>query len=177
MNIFSRIRNRLSHAQIMALGFLMVIITGTILLMLPVSSRTGQWTPFIKALFTSVSSTCVTGLVVVDTFSYWTVFGQLVILVMIQIGGLGFISIGVIFALFFNRRIGLANRTLIQESVNSNVLKDVREHMWKEQRHLCAYCMRKIDSPIMERIEHCRHQDIFTHPVTDFYSIHGRRNK
>ena len=69
MNIFSRIRNRLSHAQIMALGFLMVIITGTILLMLPVSSRTGQWTPFIKALFTSVSSTCVTGLVVVDTFS------------------------------------------------------------------------------------------------------------
>lgn len=125
MNIFSRIRNRLSHAQIMALGFLMVIITGTILLMLPVSSRTGQWTPFIKALFTSVSSTCVTGLVVVDTFSYWTVFGQLVILVMIQIGGLGFISIGVIFALFFNRRIGLANRTLIQESVNSNVLKGI----------------------------------------------------
>ena len=125
MNIFSRIRNRLSHAQIMALGFFMVIITGTILLMLPVSSRTGQWTPFIKALFTSVSSTCVTGLVVVDTFSYWTVFGQLVILVMIQIGGLGFISIGVIFALFFNRRIGLANRTLIQESVNSNVLKGI----------------------------------------------------
>ena len=125
MNIFSRIRNRLSHAQIMALGFLMVIITGTILLMLPVSSRTGQWTPFIKASFTSVSSTCVTGLVVVDTFSYWTVFGQLVILVMIQIGGLGFISIGVIFALFFNRRIGLANRTLIQESVNSYVLKGI----------------------------------------------------
>ena len=100
MNIFSRIRNRLSHAQIMALGFLMVIITGTILLMLPVSSRTGQWTPFIKALFTSVSSTCVTGLVVVDTFSYWTVFGQLVILVMIQIGGLGFISIRCDFCTF-----------------------------------------------------------------------------
>lgn len=64
MSLFSKIRRRLSHAQIMALGFLTVIIIGTVLLMLPVSSRTGQWTPFIKALFTSVSSTCVTGLVV-----------------------------------------------------------------------------------------------------------------
>ena len=107
MSLFSKIRRRLSHAQIMALGFLTVIIIGTVLLMLPVSSRTGQWTPFIKALFTSVSSTCVTGLVVVDTFSYWTLFGQIVILIMIQIGGLGFISIGVVFALFFNRNIGL----------------------------------------------------------------------
>lgn len=125
MNTFSRIRNRFSRAQIMALGFMLVIMTGTVLLMLPVSSRTGQCTPFIRALFTSVSSTCVTGLVVVDTFSYWSVFGQLVILAMIQIGGLGFISIGVIFALFFNRKIGLANRTLIQESMNSNMLKGI----------------------------------------------------
>lgn len=125
MSLFSKIRSRLSHAQIMALGFLTVIIIGTVLLMLPVSSRTGQWTPFIKALFTSVSSTCVTGLVVVDTFSYWTLFGQIVILVMIQIGGLGFISIGVVFALFFNRNIGLANRTLIQESMNSNMLSGI----------------------------------------------------
>lgn len=125
MSLFSKIRSRLSHAQIMALGFLTVIIIGTVLLMLPVSSRTGQWTPFIKALFTSVSSTCVTGLVVVDTFSYWTLFGQIVILIMIQIGGLGFISIGVVFALFFNRNIGLANRTLIQESMNSNVLRGI----------------------------------------------------
>ena len=124
MSLFSKIRSRLSHAQIMALGFLTVIIIGTVLLMLPVSSRTGQWTPFIKALFTSVSSTCVTGLVVVDTFSYWTLFGQIVILIMIQIGGLGFISIGVVFALFFNRNIGLANRTLIQESMNSNHISD-----------------------------------------------------
>ena len=125
MSLFTKIRRRLSHAQIMALGFLTVIIIGTVLLMLPVSSRTGQWTPFIKALFTSVSSTCVTGLVVVDTFSYWTLFGQIVILIMIQIGGLGFISIGVVFALFFNRNIGLANRTLIQESMNSNVLRGI----------------------------------------------------
>lgn len=125
MGIFSKIRNRLSHAQIMALGFMMVILAGTVLLMLPISSRSGEWTSFMKALFTSVSSTCVTGLVVVDTFSYWTVFGQIVILIMIQIGGLGFISIGVIFAIFFNRKIGLANRTLIQESMNSSVLKGI----------------------------------------------------
>ena len=64
-----------------------------------------------------------------------------------------------------------------ETDIPTNVLKDIREQMWEEQRHLCAYCMRKIDSPVMERIEHCRHQDIFTHPVTDFYSIYGRRNK
>lgn len=125
MKNWNKIKNRLTHAQIMALGFLLVIIVGTLLLMLPISNRSGVWTPPIKALFTAVSSTCVTGLIVVDTFSYWTVFGQIVILIMIQIGGLGFISIGVLFALFFNKKIGLANRTLIQESVNTNMLKGV----------------------------------------------------
>ena len=93
--MFGKFEKRMSGTQMIALGFLLLIFIGTILLMLPVSSRNGEWTPFITALFTSTSATCVTGLVLVDTFTHWSIFGQLVLLVLIQIGGLGFITIGI----------------------------------------------------------------------------------
>ena len=84
---------KISPTRIIALSFIAVILTGTFLLCLPVSSRTGQWTEPIDALFTSTSATCVTGLVIADTFTNWSLFGQLVILVMIQIGGIGLMTV------------------------------------------------------------------------------------
>ncbi len=120
-----------SQAQTIALGFFIVILTGTLLLMLPFASRDGQSIGFIPALFTASSATCVTGLVVVDTYTHWTLFGQLVIITLIQIGGLGFVTIGVLFAMALNRNIDLKQRTLIRESVNSiqlgGVVKLVRK--------------------------------------------------
>lgn len=109
----------ISQAQTIALGFFIVILTGTLLLMLPISSRDGQSIGFIPALFTASSATCVTGLVVVDTYTHWSLFGQIVIITLIQIGGLGFVTLGVLFAMVLNRNIDLKQRTLIRESVNS----------------------------------------------------------
>lgn len=114
-----KMARRLSRVQTIALGFLLIIAVGTILLMLPFASRNGESVGFLNALFTATSSTCVTGLVVVDTYTNWTLFGQIVIILLIQIGGLGFISIGVFFSIFLKRRIGLKERNLIQESVNT----------------------------------------------------------
>ena len=117
--MFGKFEKRMSGTQMIALGFLLLIFIGTILLMLPVSSRNGEWTPFITALFTSTSATCVTGLVLVDTFTHWSIFGQLVLLVLIQIGGLGFITIGVTVSLILRKKIGLKQRGLIKESLNT----------------------------------------------------------
>ena len=110
---------RFSRVQTIALGFLLIIAAGTILLMLPAASRDGQSAGFLNSLFTATSSTCVTGLVVVDTYTNWTLFGQIVILMLIQAGGLGFITIGIFFSIFLKRKIGLKERNLIQESVNT----------------------------------------------------------
>ncbi len=112
-------KHRLSRVQTIALGFFAIILLGTILLMLPIASRNGQGASFLNALFTSTSSTCVTGLVLVDTYSNWTLFGQAVILILIQIGGLGFITISIFLAIFLKRKIGLKERNLIQESINT----------------------------------------------------------
>lgn len=109
----------LSQVQFIALGFLVMILIGTLLLMLPISSRTGESTKFLSALFTATSASCVTGLVVVDTSTHWSVFGQIIIIILIQIGGLGFISIGVFFSIILRRKIGLRERGLIMESINS----------------------------------------------------------
>lgn len=110
---------RLTQAQTIALGFFIMILIGTLLLLLPFSSRDGQSCGIITALFTSASATCVTGLVVVDTYTHWTIFGQLVILTLIQIGGLGFITIGVLFSILLKKNIDLRQRGLIKESVNT----------------------------------------------------------
>ena len=114
-----------THARKISLGFFIIIIVGTLLLMLPISSRSGEWTSLVNALFTATSATCVTGLVVFDTYQYWSIFGQLVIIVLIQIGGLGFITFGVGFSMFLKRKIGLARRNLIKESVSALKLAGV----------------------------------------------------
>ena len=120
MDLFEKVRKRrLNQVQFIALGFFIIIISGALLLMLPVSARDGQGTDFISALFTATSSTCVTGLIVADTWTHWSLFGQIIILLMIQIGGLGFVTIGVAFAVLFRRKIGLRQRDLLKESVNA----------------------------------------------------------
>ena len=95
-----RLRRHLTTFQMMILGFALLILVGALVLMLPVCSAAGNWTSFHESLFTATSATCVTGLVVRDTGSYWSGFGQLVILMLIQIGGLGVITAAVTFLLF-----------------------------------------------------------------------------
>lgn len=116
--------NGLSQIQTIAIGFLLIIMTGTVLLMLPGAAR-GERAGFLEALFTATSSTCVTGLVVADTFQNWTLPGQIVILLLIQTGGLGFMTIGVFFSIYIRRRISLRERSMIQESVNTLQLAGV----------------------------------------------------
>ena len=117
--MFVNIRNRLTRIQWIAVGFLLIILCGTCLLMLPVSSRDAGGTDLLSALFTATSATCVTGLAVVDTYQHWTLFGQLIILLMIQVGGLGFVTIGVTILLMMGKRVGLADRGLLRDSVNT----------------------------------------------------------
>lgn len=117
--MFANLRNRLTRTQWIAVGFLLIILCGTCLLMLPISSRMPGGTDFLSALFTAASATCVTGLVVVDTYQHWTLFGQTVILLMIQVGGLGFVTFGVMILLMMGKRIGLADRGLLRDSVNT----------------------------------------------------------
>lgn len=112
-------KNHLTQTRFICFGFVLIILLGTFLLMTPAASKSHTVTPFADSMFTALSATCVTGLVVVDTFTHWTLFGQLVILTLIQIGGLGFITIGVAFSLVLRNRIGLKARGLMQESINS----------------------------------------------------------
>ncbi|MDF2591136.1 MAG: H(+)-transporting two-sector ATPase, partial [Clostridia bacterium] len=108
-----------TYAQLSTLGLFIIIMIGALLLSLPISSRSGEFTPFINALFTSTSATCVTGLVVYDTYSHFSVFGQSVILVLIQVGGLGFMIIATMFLLVLHKRIGIRERGLLKESLSS----------------------------------------------------------
>jgi trk system potassium uptake protein TrkH len=110
---------RLKPVQILALGFAGVILVGALLLMLPISSANGHVTPFIDALFTATSAVCVTGLVVVDTGTYWSVFGQIVILLLIQVGGLGFMTFATFLAVLLGKRISLKERLIMQEAYNA----------------------------------------------------------
>ena len=114
-----KMKYKVSYTKIIFLGFATLILLGSLLLTLPIASRSGISMPYIDALFTATSATCVTGLVIADTYQNWTIFGQLVILALIQIGGLGFITIGVYVAVLLKRRIGLKSREAIHESVNT----------------------------------------------------------
>lgn len=105
--------------MIIAMGFAILITIGTILLSLPFASRSNVSAGFLEALFTATTSTCVTGLVIIDTYTQWSLFGQLVILALIQIGGLGFMTIITLFSFFLKRKIGLKERGLLRESVNT----------------------------------------------------------
>ena len=108
---------RLSAPQIVVLGFAGLILLGALLLMLPISSASGEATSFVDAFFTSTTSVCVTGLVVQDTGSYWSDFGHVIILLLVQIGGLGVITVAASFTLVTGRRIGLFQRGTMQEAV------------------------------------------------------------
>lgn len=110
-------KKKLTSFQIIILGFLGVILLGTVILMLPFSTCEGTATPFPDALFTSTSAVCVTGLVLHDTATYWSFFGQVVILLLIQIGGLGVITVAASFAMISGRKISLMQRSTIQEAI------------------------------------------------------------
>ena len=114
-----RKKRHLSQTQFIAYGFFAIILIGALLLMLPIANRGGKNLGFINCLLTATSATCVTGLVAADTWSQWTLFGQMVILAMIQIGGLGFITIGVFVSIILRRRVSLKARGLMQESMNT----------------------------------------------------------
>lgn len=107
----------LNSFQIIVLGFVGVILAGALLLMLPIASKSGQATPFLNALFTSTTSVCVTGLIVVDTGTYWSAFGQAVILMLIQIGGMGVVTVAAAVTIISGRKIGLMQRSTMQEAV------------------------------------------------------------
>ncbi|MGE7827793.1 TrkH family potassium uptake protein [Paenibacillus sp. NPDC093718] len=116
---------RLSPPQILVLGFAAIIFIGTALLMLPISTSTGEPLEFIDALFTSTSATCVTGLVVVDTGTTFSSFGEIVIMLLIQIGGLGFMTMATLFALALKRRISLKDRLILQEAMNQSSMEGI----------------------------------------------------
>ena len=112
-------RHKLSSFQVIILGFIAVILIGALLLMLPVSSREGRITSFSDALFTSTSAVCVTGLVVRDTASYWSAFGQAILLILIQIGGLGVVSVASFAVMLSGKKISLSQRQTLQNAVSA----------------------------------------------------------
>lgn len=112
-------RKHLTSFQLIILGFAGVILIGALILTLPVSSASGVVTPFDQALFTSTSAVCVTGLVVQDTGSYWSVFGQAVILALIQIGGLGVVTVAVSVFMLSGRKISLMQRSTMQDAISA----------------------------------------------------------
>lgn len=117
-----KIQLSLSTTQIIMLSFLLVIALGTLLLILPISAADGKPVPFMDALFTATSATCVTGLVTLPTFNTWSSFGHAVILLLIQVGGLGVITILSWFMILLHRRMGLKDRLLIQDAFNLNTM-------------------------------------------------------
>ncbi|WP_051671580.1 TrkH family potassium uptake protein [Oribacterium sp. P6A1] len=114
-----------STTQLIALSFLIAIIIGTILLMLPFATAPGKETDFLTALFTATTSVCITGLVVVDTFSHWSLFGQIVILLLIQIGGIGVVCLSALLLLFMKKGLSLKTRVLMMDAFNLDSIKGV----------------------------------------------------
>ncbi|HWQ50384.1 MAG TPA: potassium transporter TrkG [Terriglobales bacterium] len=113
------IKHHFRASQVIAAGFALLILIGGLLLSLPVSNRSGEGISLLNGIFTAASATCVTGLVLYDTWSQFSLFGQIVILLLIQIGGLGFMAVAILFSLAFGRRIGLRERSLLAEAVSS----------------------------------------------------------
>lgn len=112
-------QKRLTSFQIIFLGFIGVVILGALILMLPISSESRVFTPFDQALFTSTSAVCVTGLVVQDTATYWSGFGQAVILTLIQIGGLGVITMAMSFVMLSGRKLSFVQRSTMQSAISA----------------------------------------------------------
>ena len=110
---------KLKGVQILALGFILVILVGALILTLPISTTSGESTNFLDALFTATSAVCVTGLIVVDTGTYWNMFGQTVIMILIEIGGLGFMSFTTFIAIILGKKITLRERLILQDAMNT----------------------------------------------------------
>ncbi|MPW25108.1 Trk family potassium uptake protein [Alkalibaculum sp. M08DMB] len=115
-------RGSIKPTQILIMGFASMILIGAILLTLPIASASGNSTDFITTLFTATSAVCVTGLVVVDTATYWSAFGQTIIIILVQIGGLGFMSIATLLFLIARKKISFKERQVISESLNTKQL-------------------------------------------------------
>lgn len=124
-------KNKFSTTQLIMLSFLLAIFVGSLLLALPISSASGVSVPYIDALFTATTATCVTGLVTVPTYATWSVFGQIVILILIQIGGLGVITIMFGLMIFLHRKMGLQDRLLLQDAFNLNTLAGLTHFLKK----------------------------------------------
>ena len=118
-------RIKLTSAHLIPLSFLAAILIGTIILALPISSAAGNWTPFTDALFTATTSVCVTGLVVKDTYQYWSHFGQVVILALIQIGGIGVITAVSTMMMLARKRFSLSERLMLRDAMNLENLNDL----------------------------------------------------
>ncbi|MDR2898847.1 MAG: Trk family potassium uptake protein, partial [Clostridiales bacterium] len=117
--MFQIFKRKITMLQFLALGFFAVILTGALLLMLPISNVDGGTIRFIDAMVTATSATCVTGLTVFDLYSQFTHFGQAVIITLIQIGGLGFMTIIIFLMMATGRRIGLTERSIGQEALGA----------------------------------------------------------
>ena len=122
---------RLTHVQIIVAGYLCIVLLGTLLLSLPFASADGQRAPFLTALFTAVSSSCVTGLVLRDTATGWSAFGHTVILLLIQVGGLGFMTVATFLYHAFQKRMGLRSRELMVESINTTHVGGIMHLAWR----------------------------------------------
>lgn len=133
-----REKHPLSTTQVIAAGFLSAIAVGTLLLSLPIASASGEATPLIDALFSATTSVCVTGLVTVDTFSHWSVFGQIVILLLIQLGGLGVVTFTTSIMVLIGRRVSLKDRLLLEEAFNLNSLSGLVEFMLRMLKYIFA---------------------------------------
>ena len=124
MNIITKIKKIFvkKPQRILAAGFLFIILIGAILLSLPIATKDFVWTPFIDSLFISTSAVCVTGLVMVNTAKHWSTFGHLVIITLIQIGGLGFMTATTLVAMILGKKITLKSRLIIREQMNTDYL-------------------------------------------------------
>ena len=119
-----------SSFQVIILGFAALILVGTFLLMLPISAQSREWTTFSDALFTATSAVCVTGLVVQDTATYWSYFGQTVILFLIQIGGMGVVTVGATLALLSGKKISFMQRNIMQEALSAPQVGGIVKLTW-----------------------------------------------
>lgn len=117
--ILDKIKGKLTYTRFIGFGFLAIILLGAFLLSCPFSARDGQWTPFINSLFTSTSATCVTGLITYDTYTHWSLAGQIIILLLIQVGGIGFMTVASLFSMAMKKQIGLKERRLLMQTAGN----------------------------------------------------------
>ena len=112
-------KSKLNAVQILAIGFALLILTGGLILSLPISSASGEYTNYLDSVFTATSAVCVTGLVTIDTGTHWSILGKMVIMFLIEIGGLGFMSLATFVAILLGKKITLRDRLIMQEAMNA----------------------------------------------------------